>query len=83
MVSMANRGRDTNASQFFITTGANLDGMLSLNTVDTLLVLDDRHTIFGKVEEGLETLSKINNAFADKDGKPLQVVPYFFLLTTR
>lgn len=36
-------------------------------------MLDDKHTIFGKIEEGLDTLSKINNAFADKDGKPLQV----------
>jgi peptidyl-prolyl cis-trans isomerase-like 4 len=35
--------------------------------------LDGKHTIFGQVEEGLETLSKINNALTDKDGRPLQV----------
>jgi peptidyl-prolyl cis-trans isomerase-like 4 len=62
MVAMANRGSDQNASQFFITTGENLES------------LDGKHTIFGQVEEGLETLSKIDNALCDKDGRPLQVI---------
>jgi peptidyl-prolyl cis-trans isomerase-like 4 len=62
MVAMANRGSDQNASQFFITTGENLES------------LDGKHTIFGQVEEGLETLSKIDNALCNKDGRPLQVI---------
>lgn len=37
VVSMANRGPNLNASQFFITTGTNLES------------LDDKHTIFGQV----------------------------------
>jgi len=62
VVSMANKGPNLNASQFFITTGPNLES------------LDGKHTIFGQVVEGLETLLKINNAFCDRDGKPLQVI---------
>lgn len=34
----------------------------------------------GKVTEGLETLVKLNNAFADKDGRPLQVRSHSTLL---
>lgn len=61
MVSMANKGANQNASQFFITTGSDLDS------------LDEKHTIFGQVVEGFETLNAINNAYCDKDGRPLQV----------
>lgn len=48
-------------SQFFITLADNLD------------YLDEkRHAVFGRVIEGFETLDKINDAFLDKDGRPLQ-----------
>ena len=48
-------------SQFFITLA------------DDLSYLDERqHAVFGHVIEGLETLDKINDAFLDKDGRPLQ-----------
>jgi len=58
---MANAGKDQNGSQFFITTA---------NTA--LDYLDEKHTIFGHVEEGVEVLDKINEAFCDDDGRPLQ-----------
>ena len=46
MLSMANSGRDTNGSQFFITFGE-------------AEWLDGHHVVFGKVIDGEETLRKI------------------------
>ncbi|BEJ15253.1 hypothetical protein CspHIS471_0410200 [Cutaneotrichosporon sp. HIS471] len=47
-------------SQFFITLADNID------------YLDGKHAVFGHVVEGLETLDKINDAYLDKEGRPLQ-----------
>lgn len=55
-------GKDKNASQFYITTGSNLDS------------LDDKHTIFGQVAEGWDVLEAINDMPCDEDGRPLQNV---------
>jgi len=62
LVAMANKGPNLNGSQFFITTGENLTA------------LNGKHTIFGEVAEGFDTLNKLNNTFITKDGKPLQVI---------
>uniref|UniRef100_A0A3B3V2W1 Peptidyl-prolyl cis-trans isomerase n=1 Tax=Poecilia latipinna TaxID=48699 RepID=A0A3B3V2W1_9TELE len=59
-VSMVNNGNDQHGSQFLITTGENLD------------YLDGVHTVFGEVTEGLDVLTKINEAFVDKDFVPFQ-----------
>lgn len=59
-VSMANAGPNTNASQFLITTGPGLDH------------LDDVHTVFGEVAEGLDTLAAIDGSYCDMDGRPYQ-----------
>jgi peptidyl-prolyl cis-trans isomerase-like protein 2 len=59
IVSMANKGKDTNSSQFFILYRAAKH-------------LDKKHTIFGKVVEGLDTLSRMENVeVSEKDKRPI------------
>ncbi|CAK9220703.1 unnamed protein product [Sphagnum troendelagicum] len=58
MVAMASAGENANASQFYFTTRAELD------------YLDGKHTVFGEVAEGLDTLMRINEAFVDENHKP-------------
>eukprot|EP00227_Mantoniella_beaufortii_P002979 CAMPEP_0197607550 /NCGR_PEP_ID=MMETSP1326-20131121/47330_1 /TAXON_ID=1155430 /ORGANISM="Genus nov. species nov., Strain RCC2288" /LENGTH=342 /DNA_ID=CAMNT_0043175625 /DNA_START=312 /DNA_END=1337 /DNA_ORIENTATION=- len=60
-VSMANSGgADMNASQFLITTNEDCDA------------LDEKHTVFGQVSEGLDVLDAINEAYCDAAGRPWQ-----------
>jgi peptidyl-prolyl cis-trans isomerase-like 4 len=61
IISTANLGPNLNTSTFFIQL-----------TDRNLPYLNEKHTVFGKVEEGLEVLEKINKAFVDKDNRPLQ-----------
>jgi len=60
LVATANEGPDLNSSNFFLTL-----------TGDHLETLDKKHTIFGKVVEGLEILDKINSAYCSADGEPM------------
>lgn len=60
MVSMANAGPRTNASQFFVTT-------------ERAPWLDDKHTIFGKVVRGIEVVHAIENVRVWKE-KPIDDV---------
>ncbi|KAF2707114.1 peptidyl-prolyl cis-trans isomerase B [Pleomassaria siparia CBS 279.74] len=63
VLSMANSGKDTNGSQFFITTAITS-------------WLDGRHVVFGEVLEGYEVVEKIENApkgSGDKPAKPIKI----------
>ena len=59
ILAMANAGPNTNGSQFFI-------------TVAPTPWLNMRHTIFGEVVSGYETVSKIEAVATDPSDKPLQ-----------
>lgn len=61
MVSMANKGKGTNSSQFFITYRA-------------CKHLDRKHTIFGRVVGGMETLKTIEDVDVDEGKRPLEEV---------
>ncbi|MFC1631747.1 peptidylprolyl isomerase [Candidatus Omnitrophota bacterium] len=57
LLAMANSGRNTNTSQFFI-------------TVAETPHLNKKHTIFGEVSSGMEIVQKINSTPTDSNDKP-------------
>ncbi|WP_084628971.1 peptidylprolyl isomerase [Neptunomonas japonica] len=60
-LSMANSGPDTNGSQFFITFAKTP-------------WLDGRHTVFGKVLDGIDVLKKVEKLKTDRSNTPQQEV---------
>lgn len=60
-ISMANAGPNTNGSQFFI------------NVADNNF-LDSKHTVFGKVTDGMEVVEMISKIETDPNDRPIEEV---------
>ena len=59
LIGTANIGPNMNTSTFYITL-----------TNNPLNSLNNKHTIFGIVSEGFDTLEKINNSYCDNNNRP-------------
>lgn len=70
IVSMANSGPNRNGGQFFI-------------TVKNTQWLDDKHTVFGSVVEGMNIVSNISAVAVEENAKPLDDIVITNVFITR
>jgi peptidyl-prolyl cis-trans isomerase B (cyclophilin B) len=61
-LAMANAGPDTNGSQFFVVTA------------EATPWLDGKHTVFGRVTNGMDVVDTISNVDTDSNDKPREAV---------
>jgi cyclophilin family peptidyl-prolyl cis-trans isomerase len=61
-LAMANAGPNTNGSQFFIVTREEASW------------LDGKHTVFGRVEQGMETVDAIEGVETDASDRPAEPI---------
>lgn len=60
VLAMANKGANTNGSQFFFVSGSD----------SSVTHLNGKHTVFGTITEGWEIVSEIQNVEVDENDKP-------------
>jgi len=74
ILSMANSGKNTNGSQLCVVTLLLQSDICSFILYKPATHLDYKHTVFGRVVGGMETLKHMEAVMTDKDDRPTQQI---------